>query len=191
MSVSGIMSYIWVIFWAYWLLSGLETRSKIKKEKSGENPLYRIVHVTLEAFSILIVIVRFNRVLIWKEIIAGNSIVDFVGLIIVFVGLMFSIWAKLVLGKNWSGAIQKVEKQELVKSGPYKYIRHPIYTGIIVGLIGSLIINRNFSSLFAVIIVTVLYIVKVNKEQKFLIKEFGEQYTEYIKKSWALFPLIY
>lgn len=183
--------YIWSAFWFYWILSAVKTRLEVKKESSRQQSSQRAIHLTLILIAFFITFFRFKSSSLWNKIIPYYASVEYIGIIVLIISLLFAIWARIVLGSNWSGAIQKVKGQRLVCQGPYKYIRNPIYTGIVCGFLGTVIAFRTLASLLGFFIILVAYIVKINKEQKFLIMEFGEEYKEYIKKSWALIPYIF
>jgi protein-S-isoprenylcysteine O-methyltransferase Ste14 len=191
MSSVTISIYIWSAFWIYWILSAVNTRSKVKKESSGQKGNQRAIHLTFVAIAFIITFFQFKNVFLWNELIPYVPSVEFVGVIILVLSLLFAIWARLVLGRNWSGAIQKVEGQRLISNGPYKYIRNPIYTGIVCGFFGTFITFGTTASLLGFIIILIAYIAKINREQKFLIEEFGEEYKKYITKSWALIPFVF
>ncbi|ERI91090.1 isoprenylcysteine carboxyl methyltransferase family protein [Clostridiales bacterium oral taxon 876 str. F0540] len=182
---------IWIIFWIYWIISALRTRIKVKKEVAGQKSVQRFVHLFLVVISYFITFYKFNNNFFWNRIIPANLLVDDIGLVILILSLSFGIWARNVLGRNWSGAIQKVEGQRLITHGPYKYIRNPIYTAIVCGFCGTFLVLGRFSSLIGLLIITITYVIKIRNEQKFLLLEFEEEYSNYIKKSWALIPFIF
>ncbi|WP_410777111.1 methyltransferase family protein [Ectobacillus funiculus] len=72
---------------------------------------------------------------------------------ILFLSLSIAVWTRIILGRNWSGAIQKVKNQRLIRNGPYKHIRHPIYTGIVCGICGTFFIFGTLGSLVGFIII--------------------------------------
>ncbi len=191
MSNTTIAGYIWGIFWIYWMLAAIKTRSKVKKESSGQKSIVRGLHLLLVIISYFLTFVEFKGVFLWKTILHPYEYAGYIGIIILVLSLLFAIWARVVLGRNWSGAIQKVEGQRLVRSGPYKYIRNPIYTGVVCGFLGNLIAIGNLASLIGFCIMLVIYIIKIKREQAFLVEEFGEEYKKYIKESWALIPYIF
>ncbi|OOM78465.1 isoprenylcysteine carboxylmethyltransferase family protein [Clostridium sp. BL-8] len=191
MSNTTIAGYIWGIFWIYWMLAAIRTRSKVKKESSGQKSIIRGLHLLLVIISYFLTFVEFKEVFLWKTILPSHKYAGYIGIIILVLSLLFAIWARVVLGRNWSGAIQKVEGQRLVRSGPYKYIRNPIYTGVVCGFLGNFIAIGNLASLIGFCIMLVIYIIKIKREQTFLVEEFGEEYKKYIKESWALIPYIF
>jgi protein-S-isoprenylcysteine O-methyltransferase Ste14 len=191
MSNITVVSYIWGIFWIYWILAAIKTRSNVKKESSGQRSIQRVVHLIFVIISYAITFFQFKNIFLWDRIIPNYEYVEYIGIAILVFSLLFAIWARIVLGRNWSGAIQKVEGQRLVCSGPYKYIRNPIYTGIVCGFFGTFITLGSLASIMGFCIILITYIIKINREQRFLILEFGEEYEKYIKKSWALIPYIF
>lgn len=186
-----IIIYIWDIFWAYWILSAIRTRLKVRKEADGQQNIPRLLHLFFVVLSFFLILFKFDNITLWNRVITPNSSLQNLGMIIVILSLSFAIWARIILGKNWSGAIQKVECQRLVISGPYRYIRNPIYTGILCGFCGTFLVIGTLASLIGFLIITVAYVIKVVKEQKFLVHEFGKDYEDYIKGSWALIPFIF
>ena len=186
-----VIIYIWDIFWIYWILSAIHTRLKIKKKTNGQNSMQRSIHLIFVSIAFIITFFRFKNIFLYNKIISNNPPFEYIGMMILVLSLLFAIWARVALGKNWSGAIQKVEGQRLIHSGPYKYIRNPIYTGIVFGFLGTFVSFGTLGSLLGFCIILIAYIAKINKEQKFLIIEFEEEYKKYIKESWALIPYIF
>ena len=139
----------------------------------------------------IITFFQFTNVFLYNEILPHNTVIEYIGMMILVLSLLFAIWARITLGKNWSGAIQKVKGQSLIHSGPYRYIRNPIYTGIVFGFFGTFVSFGTLDSLLGFCIILIAYIAKISKEQKFLIIEFEEEYRVNIKESWALIPYIF
>lgn len=191
MSNITVISCIWSLFWGYWILAAIKTRSNVKKEASGQRSMQRALHVIFVVISYIITFFQFKDTFLENSIMPNYEYVEYIGLAILVFSLLFAIWARIELGRNWSGAIQKVEGQRLVRSGPYKYIRNPIYTGVVFGFLGTFITFGNLASLIGFCMILIIYIIKITREQKFLIMEFGEEYKKYIKESWALIPYIF
>jgi len=186
-----IIIYIWDIFWIYWILAAIYTRLKVKKETKGQKFMQRSIHLIFVVIAFILTFFQFTNVFLYNDILPHNPPIEYIGIMILVLSLLFAIWARITLGKNWSGAIQKVEGQRLIHSGPYKYIRNPIYTGIVLGFFGTFVSFGTLASLLGFCIILIAYIAKIRKEQKFLIIGFEEEYRVYIKKSWALIPYIF
>jgi protein-S-isoprenylcysteine O-methyltransferase Ste14 len=102
--------------------------------------------------------------------------------------LIFAIWARRSLGKNWSGAIATTVNQQLLQSGPYKFIRHPIYTGILGMYLGTAFISGEIHALVGLAIAALAYWRKIRLEEQHLHDLFGAVYEEYCNTTWALIP---
>jgi len=114
-----------------------------------------------------------------------------VGVVVEAAGIALAIWARRHLGRNWSAAVRIGEGHELVRSGPYRWLRHPIYTGVIFMVLGIAIASAQIHALLALAILFVAYIRKTGLEEDILEKQFGAAYDDYRKHSWRLIPLIF
>ena len=115
------------------------------------------------------------------------------GIIIIFLGFLLLFWAHSKLRINWSPIIEKKfsKSRSLIKSGPYKYIRHPIYTASFISLIGFFIFTSNWILTGIPLLILILfYIYKIPEEEKELIDNFGKKYNDYIKTTGGLLPKI-
>jgi protein-S-isoprenylcysteine O-methyltransferase Ste14 len=113
------------------------------------------------------------------------------GLAIIFLGMWLLFWAHIHLGKNWSPVIEKKfsKVRKLIMSGPYKYIRHPIYSASFIILIGFFVLTANWALTGVPFIILILfYMSKIPREEKELINNFGKNYFNYKKKIGGLFP---
>ncbi|MFT8349631.1 hypothetical protein [Clostridium saccharoperbutylacetonicum] len=116
MSNITIISLIWGLFWGYWALAAIKTRSKVKKEASGQRSMQRALHVMFVVIAYVITFFQFKNRFLENKIIPNYEYVEYTGFVILVLSLLFAIWARIELGRNWSGAIQKVEGQRLVAS---------------------------------------------------------------------------
>lgn len=106
-------------------------------------------------------------------------------------GLLLAIWARRVLGRNWSGAVTLKVGHELIRSGPYRRIRHPIYTGAFLMYLGTALISGRLQGPIALAMVALAYARKIRQEETILRREFGARYDEYTQESWALIPGVF
>lgn len=105
-------------------------------------------------------------------------------------GLLFSVWGRHHLGKNWSQAVTVKEGHELITSGPYAVVRHPIYTGLLLGFLGSAVARGEWRGILAVALVFGALWFKLRLEEKWMQAQFGEPYEVYSRKVAALLPHI-
>ena len=122
-----------------------------------------------------------------------QSLFSFVipGSVLTVLGLFGAIWARINLGRNWSGYVTYKEGQTLVTTGPYRYVRHPIYTSMILMFIGTILYYGSLIISVIFVILAINFILRTRKEEEIMIKLFGERYKEYMKRTKRLIPLIY
>ncbi|MCX6320414.1 MAG: isoprenylcysteine carboxylmethyltransferase family protein [Bacteroidia bacterium] len=123
---------------------------------------------------------------------SGTSIFLWIGVLILCLGLLLRYWSIHVLGKNFRTTIELEKGQKVIQRGPYKWIRHPSYSGIILFCIGYGLIAQNWLSLIIVVslpTIALLYRIKIEEEE--LTKGMGDEYKEYKKKTKKLIPGIW
>jgi protein-S-isoprenylcysteine O-methyltransferase Ste14 len=106
-----------------------------------------------------------------------------IGLVLAGAGLAFAIWARWHLGRNWSAAVSIREQHDLIRTGPYRVVRHPIYSGLLVAIMGAALIVGEFRVLLAFAIVLALFYLKARKEEAWLPREFGETFQRHAKQT--------
>ncbi len=112
------------------------------------------------------------------------------GLGLVVAGLAFAIWARVLLGGNWSSDVTLKRDHELIVEGPYRWVRHPIYTGILIALAGSALALGEWRGVLAVVLAGAAYWRKLRIEEAVMRRQFGEAYAEYAKRVPALIPFM-
>ena len=118
-----------------------------------------------------------------------NVIVTTTGIVLLTVKMIIKFWAAKSLGKYWSHHVEIRAEHELIKSGPYKYIRHPAYSSAMLDTVGiPLVANAYYTVVFAVILRLIAILLRVKYEEKALVKKFGEEYERYRSETGALFP---
>jgi protein-S-isoprenylcysteine O-methyltransferase Ste14 len=116
--------------------------------------------------------------------------IAFAGLVLTILGLAFSAWARDVLGRNWSGRIIIQVDHQLITAGPYAYVRHPLYTGILIALAGTVMISGDFGSLLGFFLAVSLFRLKALREERLLETEFGPTYSNYRAHTGGILPRI-
>jgi protein-S-isoprenylcysteine O-methyltransferase Ste14 len=110
------------------------------------------------------------------------------GLVLTAVGVGISIWARLSLGANWSGMVTLKADHELVRKGLYRWIRHPIYTGMLLGMIGSAMIKGHARGWAGLVVVFAGFYFKARREERFLREEFGAGFEEHARQTGMFLP---
>jgi protein-S-isoprenylcysteine O-methyltransferase Ste14 len=113
-----------------------------------------------------------------------------VGTGLVVTGLLFSVWARVELGGNWSGTVTVKQGHQIVRRGPYRWIRHPIYTGLLLAFCGSALALGQWRGLIGLALVLLAYGRKIALEERRLEQHFGAAYADYRRSSWALIPFL-
>lgn len=109
-----------------------------------------------------------------------------IGAFVTVMGVALAIWARHDLGKNWSAQVIIREGHELIRSGPYARIRHPIYTGILTAMAGTAIAIGEYRAIMGLAVATIGFFFKAKREEQFMTLEFGSAYEEY-KRATGLF----
>jgi protein-S-isoprenylcysteine O-methyltransferase len=113
------------------------------------------------------------------------------GLALAIFGIGFSIWARLILGENWSSSPSIKQDHALIVTGPYRVVRHPIYTGFLFALLGSALQHGLVRSFLAVLTCAVGLYLKVSVEEDFMVQRFGDAYLRYRRNVSALVPFLF
>jgi protein-S-isoprenylcysteine O-methyltransferase Ste14 len=114
-----------------------------------------------------------------------------IGLVVTLAGMSLAIWARFILGRQWNTTISIQENHELIRRGPYRIVRHPLYAGMLLAAFGTVIALHTAGAAMGLLILIVTYAAKIEREDRWLVKELGQQYAEYKRKVAAIFPGIY
>src|SRR5262249_4838330 len=117
-----------------------------------------------------------------------GPIIASVGLALQSCAVILAVWARRHLGRNWSGAIAIKAAHQLVRTGPYRWGRHPIYTGMLGMFLGTALVSADLHALLALAIMVLAYRRKIRLEEQRLHEVFGADYDGYRRDSWSLIP---
>jgi protein-S-isoprenylcysteine O-methyltransferase Ste14 len=112
------------------------------------------------------------------------------GAALTIAGLLFAVWAREHLGRNWSHSVTIKQGHELITTGPYTAVRHPIYTGILIGFLGMAIAISQVRGFIAFALMFLGFWVKLRLEEQWMRTQFGESYATYSQKTAALVPYL-
>jgi protein-S-isoprenylcysteine O-methyltransferase Ste14 len=114
--------------------------------------------------------------------------IGWVGAALVAAGLGYAIWARVHLGRFWSATVTLKAEHLLIRTGPYTITRHPIYTGLLLALIGSVLVRGNVAGVAGFGLVAIGLMLKVRQEERLLTEHFGEDYRAYQAEVPAVVP---
>lgn len=153
-----------------------------------------------DKLSILLILISssvsvFSSVIEWAYFTPDKSQINSVtviGIIFLVIGICFRVWSINVLGKNFTATVKITKEHELIKTGPYKFIRHPSYLGAFIAIIGCpVFLNNTYTIFISCVAMMIAYYFRINVEEKTLSNHFGKYYEDYKKNTYRLLPLIW
>jgi protein-S-isoprenylcysteine O-methyltransferase Ste14 len=171
----------WAAFWLYWILAALST-------KRGHVHWSRELRIRVVIVAVAILLIRLGA---WRGY-GGNSDPwrEGAGLALFGLGLGLAIWARIHIGRNWGTPMTKKDEPELVTSGPYGLLRHPIYSGILVAGIGTAV-ALSWLWVAAVLLAGIYFVYSATVEERFLAEQFPDEYPAYKRETKMLVPFVF
>ena len=176
----------WIIFLAYWLISAMRVKAIAERQSRWSALAHRIPlgcsYVLLAAWYLpppmnLSVTPHAD----WARA---------MGAIICGLGLFVTLWARWTLAGNWSSDVTFKQGHELVKTGPYRFVRHPIYTGLLIMCLGSAIEIGMLRCWLALPLMVIAFWLKLKQEERLMLRHFPDQYPTYQKQVKSLVPFV-
>lgn len=175
---------LWLAFILYWQVASVRVKATTRLEPSSS----RMVRSVLFLAAIALFTVPLPIPVLYRHFLPRSNAAYFAGAAITVAGLAFCVWARLHLGSNWSRSVTLKQNHELITSGPYALVRHPIYTGLLTGFIGSAIATTQLRGILAFVLVLIPLIAKLRLEEKWMREQFGAAYDAYSRRVSALVP---
>src|SRR5579862_9608045 len=178
--VDVVIGVGWVVFWVYWLAASVGV-------KAGKSRLTRFAAVRLGVILVVLLLLRVKA--LKTNVVAHDPWLQGVGLAAFVLGLALAVWARIYLGRNWGMPMSEKIDPELVTTGPYRSIRHPIYSGILLAMIGT----SMAVSLYWLVVVAILgayFLHSAFVEERFMITLFPDSYPDYKRSTKMLIPFI-
>jgi protein-S-isoprenylcysteine O-methyltransferase Ste14 len=177
----------WLAFVGVWLVASLSTKRTVYRQSAGERARYWLL--LLMAYVLLTQGRRFfyplNLILIPQTASSG-----WIGAALCGCGLALAVWARFILGRNWSGVVTLKEDHELVQRGPYRFVRHPIYTGLQSMFLGTAIAFGRLAAFIAVPLVFASFWIKLSQEERLMLKQFPGDYQDYQRRVKRIIPFV-
>jgi len=179
-AVELVFAVVWAAFWIYWLVAAFSM-------KRGRVPWSRELGIRAALALLVILLIRLGafryhgvQTAPWR---AG------LGIALLLLGLSFAVWARIHIGRNWGTPMTRKVEPELVTSGPYRLVRHPIYSGILLAGAGTAI-ALNWMWLALVALAAVYFIYSATVEERYMAEQFPEAYPAYKRSTKMLVPFV-
>jgi protein-S-isoprenylcysteine O-methyltransferase Ste14 len=176
---------LWILFGLYWIVSAFKLKKTKKRESWSQR--FRYVLPLVVAFYLLS---QPGAHYGWlgARVVPASDAAAWIGVVLTAAGVAIAFWARWHLGANWSGVVTLKEGHELIRTGPYRTIRHPIYTGILLALLGPAVAVGEVRGLLALAIAWLSFYIKARREESFLTQEFGPGFAEHTKHTGMFLP---
>jgi protein-S-isoprenylcysteine O-methyltransferase Ste14 len=181
----GFIGLCFLVFVAFWIATAFSTKRTVRRTGS-----WRLLFLVI-LVGYFVVRLGFRHAgwmngFVWPRTLATGLAADAIAL----AGLAVMLWARVVLGRNWSADVAVKDGHELVTGGPYHWVRHPIYSGLLLLALGWAVWRGQWSGFWGLAVLVVLLLVKARSEEQLMIQHFGEAYLGYKARVKALVPYV-
>ena len=184
--LDAVFGVLWVAFWIYWLAAATATKSSLPGP-----PGSRAASVRIRVGIIVVVLLLVRSPILRGHNLTVHSVpLQAVGLTLFLVGLASAVWARVHLGRNWGVPMSQRVDPELVTSGPYRFVRHPIYSGILLALIGTAL-AVDLYWFVPVAAAGIYFVYSATVEERLMAERFPTQYPAYRARTRMLVPFVW
>jgi protein-S-isoprenylcysteine O-methyltransferase Ste14 len=180
-----VLGYIWAAFGVYWIAVGY----RVKVSQTHESPFYRLAR--LGVLAITFALLFSDRIAIGSlghRIVPPLPAIAYSGFAFALAGLALATWARVHLGQYWSDKVVLKADHQLIRSGPYAHTRHPIYSGVLLGVAGTALLVGEWRGALAFALLLSNYAIKAKKEEAILLSHFGDQFQLHQSRTGFLLP---
>lgn len=186
-SITGhIIIGCWCIFVIVWLINAFRTKRAAERQSVPSALAHRI---PVGVGWWMLVVPKWPGFM-GRQAIPRTAFSQSIGAAICILGLLFTLWARQTLAGNWSSDVTFKQNHELIRTGPYRIVRHPIYTGLLVMLLGTAIYIGQVRGGVSLLLVTIGFWIKLGQEERLLLRHFPDAYLVYRREVKALVPFV-
>ena len=186
-----IYRYAFPVMWLSWMVYWWAQSRNVKVAVRREPWASRLLHIVPLAVAVLLFSTpRATTALLAERFLPAGGGPFWIGSSLTGGGLLFTVWARLHLGKNWSGTVTIKKDHQLVTNGPYAIVRHPIYMGLLLAFLGSALALGEWRGVVAFVLVAAALWRKLRFEERWMREQFGQVYQEYAQRVPALVPFL-
>lgn len=177
----------WLVFVAIWVIGALSTKRTVYRETHAQRLRYWVWLVI--AYFLLTYGQRLPYPLNLR-IIPHVASTAWAAAVLCVIGLAFAFWARITLGRNWSGLVTLKEGHELVERGPYRFVRHPIYTGILTMFFATALALGHLAGFVATFLMFASFWIKLRDEEQLMLQQFPDRYAAYRQRAKRIIPFV-
>jgi protein-S-isoprenylcysteine O-methyltransferase Ste14 len=185
MSLFATNSVLWLSWLAYWIVAA----RFVSARKFTEGRWLRLLHTLPMGAGFWLIFHRGAGYFGGR--LYDNLAMRGLGTALTLGGLLFTVWARIHLGKYWSGIITLKKDHQLIRTGPYQYVRHPIYTGFVTAALGSALVAGTTDAWIGFPLILLACLIKIRREEFVLTNEFGNEYRRFKNEVAALVPFVF
>jgi protein-S-isoprenylcysteine O-methyltransferase Ste14 len=180
-----VVRFCWAALGLYWIVSALGT----KKTAVNEDSAIRVTRLSILGLTLLLLLThKLSIGPLAHRFIPLSPKITWFGVGLTALGVALAIWARAILGRNWSDKVVLKVDHELIRRGPYRYLRHPIYTGVLLAVAGTALAVGKWSGIIALLLLGTTYSLKAMREEELLATNFGEAFADYKKQTGFFLP---
>jgi protein-S-isoprenylcysteine O-methyltransferase Ste14 len=179
-----IIGACWIAWLAVWLVMAFSTKRTVERASRCWGS------VSVAVIFLVWVRLRSHSGSLHNALWAPSTLVSVLSVLLVVAGLATTFWARFTLGRNWSGAVVFKEDHELIERGPYAFVRHPIYTGILAMMLGTALYYAEPLGFVLFVAGVVAFYVKSRQEESLMTSHFPDEYPAYRRRTKALIPYV-
>jgi protein-S-isoprenylcysteine O-methyltransferase Ste14 len=176
---------IWLIWLVGWWLGALGTAKSVSRESPASQLSYTIFNWI---GAVLLFFTPIRGGIFSRALYPPSQLVAWIAVIVVAIGLAYSVWARLHLGRLWSAVVTVKAEHRIIRTGPYTLTRHPIYTGMLLALLATVVVRDTVVSLIGCALIATGLVLKVRREERMLLDHFGADYQAYQQEVPRLVP---
>ncbi len=181
---------VWTVFFIYWRIRAVHTKTTQRIEPLASRILRSVI--ALIGVALLLISPKYvPSTWLYHQLWPVGFWIFWSGAALTLAGLLFAVWARQYLGRNWSSSVTIKQGHELITTGPYSVVRHPIYTGILIGFLGMAIAIAQPRAFITLALFFLAFWLKLRIEEQFMRSQFGETYTAYARRTAALVPFLF
>ena len=180
-----VIGYFWAALGLVWFAGIAFSKATLRRQPAGP----RLFHLVIAFMGFTLLGSKyFTTGWLAIRVLPDRSWIELAGVLLTAMGCGFAIWARITIGANWSGQATLKRCHELITTGPYAFARHPIYTGLLAGALGSALVIGELRCALGILLILLALLIKMSQEEKLMTEAFPDAYPKYRAHVKALIP---